>query len=66
MIPPRPPSPANGQTLSTLREEDLLRLGLRGGHARKFMLHLPTLAALRGTARRAGPRTTPASARRSQ
>ena len=31
------------QVLRTLREEDLLRMGVGTGHARKMMLHLPSL-----------------------
>ena len=45
--------------MATLREGDLLRLGLRARQARKFAQHLPSLVALRGARaadRRQGPR----------
>jgi hypothetical protein len=37
--------------ISTLCEDDLRRLGIRSGHARKLMLHLSTLHAFAAIAR---------------
>ena len=39
------------QVISTFSELDLQLLGIRGGHARKMMLHLPALYALAAAAR---------------
>ena len=34
---------ARWQVMSSVRERDLLRLGVKSGHARKMMLNLPSL-----------------------